>query len=750
MRCKVCAKSVSLSKGGIGDFPRNLHLSFNVEIAGYQAQMASGSDISCDSCVESSPAVAFCTDCCEFLCKMCKEFHRRRRKTAKHEVIEIDKKKGINLIESMKPREFYCTEPQHESEALKFYCTTCEQLICRDCVLIEHKDHEHTNLSKIAKQHKDEMQSMLDPASDAVATLDNAIGSSGKMMQQVQSCSKAVDSSIEKVFAQLQDAIQKRKFKLLAQRKEITMAKETALVLQKEDFQHMKKEITQFVEAITDVLQTHTDEEVVGMRRLLQVELSRVLGQFQNLSLSLSESDLMPVSLDPSSLLQNIAYFGAITRGCSPSHSTVQLYIHRAIKGRERKLLVTAREENGQPFKHGGENVNCELQLMGSDQPPVRGDTVDNKDGTYSVSFTPQETGEHKLSIMIHNKPIKGSPFVMYVREPRDYTTLQSPQQSMTNLGSNHVYALSFHEDGKMYIAQNHYIRILKPDGTTQRSHGSNGSGDCQFSYPEAIAVWGDTVYVCDSNNHRIQKLSTSGNFVSKFGVKGSGEGQFNYPCGICIDPEGKLFVADQNNNRIQIFEPDGTFISMIPPEEGNIKHPWGVAFDSDGNLHVACYGSDTIKVFTREGTFLEEYGQGQLTFPAGIAVDEEGYSFVVEYGSEEEDHCLQEEEEEEEDGYCLQEEQEEWEEDYHLQEQQEEWEEDYRLQEDWEEEEEDYHHKEEEKEEEEEDYRFHIFDPSHKLVKTLSGFNSPSHVSMNKEGFIFVCDRYNFRIQKY
>jgi len=122
------------------------------------------------------------------------------------------------------------------------------------------------------------MQSMLDPAGDAVAILNNAIGSSDKMMRQVQSRSKAVDSSIEKVFVQLHDAIEKRKYELLARRKEITMAKEMALVQQKEDLQHMKKEITLFVETITDVLQTHTDEEVVGMRRLPQVELSRILG----------------------------------------------------------------------------------------------------------------------------------------------------------------------------------------------------------------------------------------------------------------------------------------------------------------------------------------------------------------------------------------------------------------------------------------------------------------------------------------
>ena len=326
--------------------------------------------------------------------------------------------------------------------------------------------------------------------------------------------------------------------------------------------------------------------------------------------------------------------------------------------------------------------MSGELQLMGADHPPVKGKTVDNKDGMYSVSFTPQDIGEHKLSITICNKPIKGSPFVIYVRELRDYTTLQSPQQTMSNLDGNYVYALSFHENGNMYVTQNHYVRVLKPDGSTVTTFGSSGRGDGQFSNPYGVAVWGDSVYVCDNGNRRIQKFSTSGTFVSKFGEKGSGEGQFRDPRGIYIDDEGNIFVAEHGNNRIQVFQADGTFIRIIQPSEGNLRNPWGIAHDSSGNLHVACNGSNTIKVFTRQGQFLEEYGQGQLTRPAGVAVDEEGYSFVVEYNST--------------------------------------------------------------------NSRLQIFNPSHKLVKSLSGFYYPFDVNLSKEGFIFVCDYSNCRILKY
>ena len=684
LHCQTCKKSVSLPKGGVSDLPKNLRLSFNVETAGYQARLTSGSEISCDSCVNptSGPAVAFCTDCCEFLCKLCREFHRHSKRTLKHEIIEVGEKKNTTFTQSMKPREFYCTEPKHESEVLKFYCKTCDQLICRDCVLIKHDGHERTDLSEIAKEQRGEMKSLLEPASEAMATLDDAMGSSDKMMQRVQSRSKVVDDSLEKIFGQLHDAIEKRKSELLAKRKEITIAKETALVLQREEFHCMKKEIAKFVDTITDVLQTHTDEEVVGLRRLLQVELTGVLGRFQSFSLGLSESDVMPTVLEPSSLLQNITDFGAVSGGCSPSRSTVELSIPRAIKGREKTLLVTAREENDQRFEYGGESVSGELQLMGADRPPLKGKTVDNKDGTYSVSFTPQDIGEHKLSITICNKSIKGSPFVIYAREPRDYTTLQSHQQTMSNLDGNCVYALSFHENGNMYVTQNDYVRVLKPDGSTVTTFGSSGSEDGQFSSPYGVAVWGNSVYVCDSGNSRIQKFSMLGTFVSKFGENGSGEGQLSNPRGICIDDEGNIFVAEYSNNRIQVFQADGKVIRIIQPSEGNIRSPWGIAHDSSENLHVACRNLNTIKVFTRQGQFLEEYGQGQLTRPAGVAVDEEGYSFIVEYNST--------------------------------------------------------------------NSRLQIFDPSHKLVKSLSGFNNPFDVNLSKEGFVFVCDYSNCRILKY
>ena len=42
-------------------------------------------------------------------------------------------------------RPVFC--PFHKKEQLKLYCETCDKLTCRDCQLLEHKEHRYQCLS---------------------------------------------------------------------------------------------------------------------------------------------------------------------------------------------------------------------------------------------------------------------------------------------------------------------------------------------------------------------------------------------------------------------------------------------------------------------------------------------------------------------------------------------------------------------------------------------------------------------------
>jgi hypothetical protein len=40
----------------------------------------------------------------------------------------------------------------HLDEKVKYWCTTCATLVCTDCILLEHKNHQYNLIHKIAKE----------------------------------------------------------------------------------------------------------------------------------------------------------------------------------------------------------------------------------------------------------------------------------------------------------------------------------------------------------------------------------------------------------------------------------------------------------------------------------------------------------------------------------------------------------------------------------------------------------------------
>jgi len=86
------------------------------------------------------------------------------------------------------------------------------------------------------------------------------------------------------------------------------------------------------------------------------------------------------------------------------------------------------------------------------------------------------------------------------------------------------------------------------------RKVGSQGNNSGQFSYPRCVTFHNDNrFYVAD--NHRIQKFNVNGNYLLHFGGHGSGDGQLNTPYGITTH-NGRVYVADFGNHCIYISIP--------------------------------------------------------------------------------------------------------------------------------------------------------------------------------------------------
>eukprot|EP01097_Dermamoeba_algensis_P011897 TRINITY_DN938_c0_g1_i1.p1 TRINITY_DN938_c0_g1~~TRINITY_DN938_c0_g1_i1.p1 ORF type:complete len:1157 (+),score=374.89 TRINITY_DN938_c0_g1_i1:50-3472(+) len=76
-------------------------------------------------------------------------------------------------------------------------------------------------------------------------------------------------------------------------------------------------------------------------------------------------------------------------------------------------FTIQARNKIGDPMKTGGDPFKVTVAGPYGSEPPVK--VVDNKDGTYSVTYEPNVVGEHKVDVTLNNIPIKDAPFFVNI-----------------------------------------------------------------------------------------------------------------------------------------------------------------------------------------------------------------------------------------------------------------------------------------------------------------------------------------------
>ena len=481
-------------------------------------------------------------------------------------------------------------------------------------------------ISTVAKTHQIEITGALEDAREVVTKLTGAMDENNRMIEQVEISKRNASLAINNAFETLQQSLEERKKTLLSELEAIALSKTTALTLQKEQFEKMVGDIGHYTDMASHILQTHTDHEIVALGGLIPTELQATLKRVQTISLTPNQVSSITVSVQTDDLIQKLSKLGQYL---SPSSSTwTSTSVARV--GARYHVKVQSKTSEGAEYPHGGVEVKGEMRSKTHNGAVVYGE-VDHRDGTYTITLTPETAGSHQLLITMDGQHVQNSPNDLDVRPIRDYRILCKAQQVIQ---CKVPKSLAIHDNGDIYVgSRDGCIFVFDRVGQLKNTIGSRGSGDGQFSFPSGISIKGDVLYVADTYNHRVQKLTSSGKFLHKFGQKGSGQGQFDRPWGVIIDSNNKLIVSDSYNHRIQIFNENGSWLLTIDGKgSGNhsFQSPWGLALDPQGNIHVAAIGSNTIKVFTKEGVYVRMYGDPN--HPSGIAIDDEGYSLVSEY----------------------------------------------------------------------------------------------------------------------
>ena len=206
--CPMCRTTFHVKKNeSVEKIPLNYFINNMLELFTLQQQAQC---IKCQSCIAKDPATSRCVSCENYLCRKCLQAHNNWPAFGDHDVLTMEElAKPENRAKARgKPR---C---EKHNKVLKFYCETCEALVCRHCVDVNHVRPNHSwfpfsdivgskkeglkNLAAIFEMQSNEAVESNLKIEHAMGTLkDNTVKAKDAIMQQHQEILNAFTKKLE-------------------------------------------------------------------------------------------------------------------------------------------------------------------------------------------------------------------------------------------------------------------------------------------------------------------------------------------------------------------------------------------------------------------------------------------------------------------------------------------------------------------------------------------------------------------------
>ena len=650
--CPECRKETSLPTGGVAGLQPAFFVERIKDLHGKMARAEGKVEALCEQCT-GEKSVAFCRQCAEFICGDCSRSHTKMKVFSGHVVASLEdlKKGGVKNIPLKEAPAAACAD---HGEPMILFCFDCERLICRDCTIIEHKEHKFEFVKKCAPEGRRRLRESLSPLQEVRADMAGAEKRVVSEEAKVERQREEVCGAIQQSFEQLKAVLERRKAELVGKVSSLAQEKKNALAAQKTVLQVAQKEIQLLTELVERNVESTSDQDLMSIRRQLQSKMEEEEKHHRQLSLEptpiadiachLPSPDDIPRDLGSVVVQQTPALVEKVESCELGSPVQVKLFAPKVSLG----------------------DISAGLKCVADpSSSSLEGEVVENGVGVFSISVTPGVRGRHDLTVKVRGDEIEGSPFRVFVKFP--LSQLGQEDQTRRVGGFSELWGIAVNNKQQLIVAEcggglggGRKITVMERDGRKvqtigcdqiQDPHGVAVASDgavyvtdtrakCLFKLnskgqllktvrnelqePLSVKIIGNRVYVVDYASQLVKIFDMDCNVVGTIQTK-----ECPKPGDIAQGPDG-LYVAGERKISVYRCAPNGVFIRHLnlTPSSLKLSEFNGICIDTSGHIIVSdhCHG---VYVFRASGECVGHVSRDVVPYPAGVSVDEDGFVCV-------------------------------------------------------------------------------------------------------------------------
>ena len=269
LNCPVCRTKFTLDPEGVEGMPRNHFICNMLDVMTVQNRVKG---VPCSNhCKE--PSVGRCITCEMFMCNKCLQAHKNWAPFRDHSVLSMEELSKPENKAKIKGQS-HCKK--HNKKKLKFYCETCNELICRRCMDFDHSkpDHICSSLETVAEKKLEALkinystfESKLSEGNEALQQLTNYVQLLEDNMEKAR---KEIKERKSEILATVERMLEDKAKSLVNEAEAIFTNKQSAAVKLKEEVQTYVNKVGASADLSSTLIANGNDEDIVLFQKVVQ------------------------------------------------------------------------------------------------------------------------------------------------------------------------------------------------------------------------------------------------------------------------------------------------------------------------------------------------------------------------------------------------------------------------------------------------------------------------------------------------